>query len=84
MSSAASNYDVTRLITGAGIALASVILATLASPSCPPLLRTDGAFALLLTALHATMMFASSFVEEEQHFWYWIGGGWIAYLASLK
>jgi hypothetical protein len=26
------------------------------------------------------MMFASSFVEEEQHFWYWSASGWLAYL----
>jgi ethanolaminephosphotransferase len=26
------------------------------------------------------MMFASSYVEEEQHFWYWITAGWVAYL----
>lgn len=26
-------------------------------------------------------MFASSYVEEEQHFWYWAATGWLALLA---
>jgi ethanolaminephosphotransferase len=84
MSSAASNYDLTRLLLGTGIAFASVILAALASPNGSLLLNTDGAFALLLTALYGVMMFASSYVEEEQHFWYWIAGGWIVYLACQR
>jgi ethanolaminephosphotransferase len=85
MSSAASNYDVNRLVTGIAIAFISVTLAAVAATaSGSSLLNADGTFALLLTALYSIMMFASSYVEEEQHFWYWIAGGWIAYLSSLK
>lgn len=29
-----------------------------------------------LTAAYGAMMFASSFVEEEHHFWYWTASGW--------
>jgi hypothetical protein len=26
------------------------------------------------------MMFASSYVEEEHHYWYWVTSGWITYI----
>jgi ethanolaminephosphotransferase len=85
MSSAASNYDVNRLVTGIGVAFSSIALAAVAATSNrASFLSSDGAFAFLLTTLYAIMMFASSYVEEEQHFWYWITGGWIAYLSSVK
>jgi len=39
-----------------------------------------GTYALVLSMLVPIalgfMMFASSFVEEEQHFWYWISAPW--------
>ena len=84
MSSAASNYDVNRLITGASIAFLSVTLAICSATGGMSLVNADGAFGLHLTGLYAVMMFASSYVEEEQHFWYWIAGGWFAYLSSRK
>lgn len=30
----------------------------------------------IMAIAYAVMMFASSFVEEEQHFWYWVASGW--------
>lgn len=30
------------------------------------------------------MMFATSYVEEEQHFWYWVTAAWMAYLYTAK
>jgi ethanolaminephosphotransferase len=35
----------------------------------------DWTFPIMALA-YAVMMFASSFVEEEQHFWYWVASGW--------
>ena len=84
MSSAASNYDVNRLVAGIGFAFASVVLAGLAASGGMSLLSLDGLFGFVMTVLYGIMMFASSYVEEEQHFWYWIAGGWIAYLGSFK
>jgi ethanolamine phosphate transferase 2 subunit G len=84
MSSAASNYDVTRLMIGSALAATSVLLAGIAALAGMTLLNADGVFAFVMATLYGIMMFASSYVEEEQHFWYWIAGGWVAYLGCLK
>lgn len=34
-----------------------------------------------VTLAHGVMMFASSYVEEEQQFWYWACSGWLVFLA---
>ncbi|OLN81583.1 GPI ethanolamine phosphate transferase 2 [Colletotrichum chlorophyti] len=74
MSSMASNYDMGRLhlgISTAGIIAGSLILA--ARYSLIPL--------LLIAITYGIMMFASSYVEEEQHFWYWATSAWLGFLA---
>jgi ethanolaminephosphotransferase len=81
MSSAASNYNVNRLYQGAIAATVAVIVSGLA---CFPTLRkaaTGGApfFGILLLS-YGGLMFASSYVEEEQQFWYWMLSGWQCYL----
>jgi ethanolaminephosphotransferase len=47
-------------------------------------LMGDSAPAMLLfpvvTAAYGVMMFASSYVEEEHHFWYWSATGWFMVL----
>jgi ethanolaminephosphotransferase len=30
----------------------------------------------LMSLLYCIMMFASSYVEEEHHFWYWMASAW--------
>ncbi|KAK2761397.1 major facilitator super transporter protein [Arachnomyces sp. PD_36] len=80
MSSAASNYDLPRLIIGsvlAGIAVGSSVIVSFAPISQSP---TSGAFFIFTVVSYGIMMFASSYVEEEQQFWYWIFSGWIVYL----
>ncbi|KJZ73379.1 hypothetical protein HIM_07173 [Hirsutella minnesotensis 3608] len=78
MSSMASNYDVPRLFIGQGLA----IVVTL-SMGAALMLGQVGATPLLLTTLsYGAMMFASSYVEEEQHFWYWSSTFWIAWLGA--
>ncbi|PNY29776.1 GPI ethanolamine phosphate transferase 2 [Tolypocladium capitatum] len=80
MSSMASNYDMSRLTIGQGLAtaatLASVVVASLQSAH-----RSGTVIPLLLiTVSYGIMMFASSYVEEEQHFWYWSSSLWVAWL----
>ncbi|KKY20556.1 putative gpi ethanolamine phosphate transferase 2 [Diplodia seriata] len=71
LSSTASNYNVTLLIVGAVLATASMALALAVISSGLFPTSTAGIFFALLTVLYGIMMFASSYVEEEQHFWYW-------------
>ncbi|KAH8821521.1 GPI ethanolamine phosphate transferase-like protein 2 [Xylogone sp. PMI_703] len=80
MSSTASNYDMSRLILGIVISSISLILTAAATGS----VATGSIKALLpfisIALAYGIMMFASSYVEEEQHFWYWTTTAWIAML----
>ncbi|ORY63496.1 GPI ethanolamine phosphate transferase [Pseudomassariella vexata] len=81
MSSMASNYDMNRLLSGAvtaALALLLSLVATLVSAQT----ATRTALPLAgITLLYGIMMFASSYVEEEHHFWYWSTSAWVVYLA---
>ena len=80
MSRTASNYNVSRLILGlliTGIAGLLVLPATYKECTRH---RSSGMFLTLMTIACGMMMFASSYVEEEQQFWYWICSAWIVYL----
>ena len=80
LSSIASSYDVPRMVAGVVLAFASLILAVFAFPTFwPPSLA--GSALTVTTLLYGVMMFATSYVEEEQHFWYWITPAWLALLA---
>ncbi|ETS72892.1 hypothetical protein PFICI_15399 [Pestalotiopsis fici W106-1] len=84
MSGMASNYDITRLTQGVTIALLLAVSSILAvflvaekSTGVPP------CFAAIML-LYGIMMFASSYVEEEQHFWYWATTAWLLYLSRTR
>ncbi|KAM0719194.1 hypothetical protein Q7P37_005099 [Cladosporium fusiforme] len=80
LSSTASSYDVPRMFTGIAIAGVSLLFTILAFPTMwPPSLAGSGL--TITTLLYGVMMFASSYVEEEQHFWYWTTPAWLALLA---
>ena len=79
MSSAASNYDVPRLLIGTGLAILICILSVFTIPPLRPISSAGLYYSLTLT-LYAVLMFASSYVEEEHNFWYWITSGWFLYL----
>ncbi|KAK5108293.1 hypothetical protein LTR62_008608 [Meristemomyces frigidus] len=82
LSGAASSYDVPRLLQGILISVAAFVLAVLSSPSLwPP--STAGVVFTATSLLYAIMVFASSYVEEEQHFWYWVLPAWMT-LFTIK
>ena len=73
---AASSYKVARMLSGVGLAAISVVLALISMPSLGHL-TTKGLFATVSIALLGLMMFGSSYVEEEQHYWYWLTPCWV-------
>ncbi|KAI9757849.1 MAG: major facilitator super transporter protein [Chaenotheca gracillima] len=80
MSGTASNYDVSKLVGGIGLAAVAVIVSIVA---CASTFLQSGATALLFIAMtlsYGGMMYASSYVEEEHHFWYWSTSAWFIYL----
>ena len=83
MSSTASSYDIPRMGTGMAIAVLALVLATISlSNLWPP--SFAGTFFALTSLLYGVMMFASSYVEEEQHFWYWLTPAWVLFLVVKR
>lgn len=80
MSSTASNYDISKLIVGQVLAmLASVIAIAAAWTSLANSLRTSLPLLVVIIS-YGIIMGASSYVEEEQHFWYWMTTAWLGLL----
>lgn len=84
MSGTASNYDLTRLVEGIGVAAVALLLALSASFKSLYNSGAAGLFFLAVLVSYSIMMFASSYVEEEQHFWYWMQAGWLAWLFAKE
>ncbi|KAB8237858.1 mannose-ethanolamine phosphotransferase LAS21 [Aspergillus alliaceus] len=80
MSSAASNYSLIHLWIGLSIACFAVLLALLPVKRLLLNCKLAGVFLVFSILSYSGMMFASSYVEEEQQFWYWILVGWVFYL----
>lgn len=77
----ASNYDVPRLTLGQITAVVVVLLSVFAAYHNAGRLSTSAFPFMLITTAYGIMMFASSYVEEEQHFWYYCTTAWVAYVS---
>ncbi|KAK1062769.1 major facilitator super transporter protein [Friedmanniomyces endolithicus] len=79
LSNAASSYDIPRMVVGILLSASALTLAIISLPTLwPP--STAGVFFATASLLYGAMMFASSYVEEEQHFWYWLTPAWVLIL----
>lgn len=72
----ASNYDVPRLALGLGVSIVAVLSAATAVHQLSPQSARDTSSLAIISIGYGIMMFASSYVEEEQHFWYWATTAW--------
>lgn len=76
LSIAASNYNLSWMSAGIAVTFSALMLSVF---SFVPLLESSklaNVFLPTITLAYGIMMFASSYVEEEHHFWYWIASGW--------
>lgn len=78
----ASNYDIPKLGLGLSAAASSMVLAIGATYAFVSRGGGSGLTQLapisVITITYGIMMFASSYVEEEHHFWYWSTSAWLA------
>lgn len=71
MSRLGISIGLAALATVAGIAtISTALFAT----------KATGLWISLVFVAYGIMMFASSYVEEEQHFWYWTSSSWLGWL----
>ena len=84
MSATASRYSAGKLY--GGIAVAALVEILSFGTSSPLLLNQSkaGRIVLLVTSAHGLMMFASSFVEEEHQYWYFIASAWFLWLGMKQ
>ena len=84
MSGTASDYNISRLYAGIVIAMVSFMAVFLNALPAILTASTAGVWISFVTIMYSIMMFASSYVEEEHHFWYWSSSGWLAWLSTRK
>ncbi|PPJ52725.1 hypothetical protein CBER1_11161 [Cercospora berteroae] len=83
LSGTASSYNIPRMFTGIALTAFIIGLAVSSFPQLWPASSARVIFALI-SLLYGTLMFASSYVEEEQHFWYWLTPAWIAVFTIIR
>lgn len=86
MTSMASNYNMPRLYQGIALTLIAIVASGVAFHISRAISEPEASAVpfVLTTAAYGTMMFASSYVEEEHHFWYWACTLYLAYLGTRR
>jgi len=77
LSGTASNYNLDKMYAGIAIAVLGVALAVTSILSAHVELDLGTLANNTISLTYGATMFASSYVEEEQQFWYWTVGGWL-------
>jgi ethanolaminephosphotransferase len=80
MRGTSSNYKLPRLYIGLLTALIVVLVSFASAYKTLSTSGFPGLFLVATTICNGCMMFASSYVEEEQQFWYWVSSAWSTYL----
>ncbi|KAF2719617.1 alkaline phosphatase-like protein [Polychaeton citri CBS 116435] len=83
MSGTASSYNISRMVAGIALTALTLTSAILSFPQVFPL-RTPELLFQTASILYGVMMFASSYVEEEQRYWYWAAPAWLLYLTLSR
>lgn len=81
MSTTASNYNVSLLYIGIAIALLTDFIVLLINFHIFVKARVSGLWTSFVILSYGMIMFGSSYIEEEQHFWYWTTSAWFSWLA---
>ncbi|KAK1832274.1 GPI ethanolamine phosphate transferase 2 [Podospora conica] len=80
MSGMAGNYNIPRLLLGLAVIIGAVAVSAASVSSLVDSSVTQPPYLPIIILAYGAMMFASSYVEEEQHFWYWATTAWFGLL----
>lgn len=77
----ASNYNMSKLMLGQILSVVATSMVVFTVYQNAENISTSAVPFALITIAYGMMMFASSYVEEEQHFWYYTATAWLAYVS---
>lgn len=80
MRNLASEYDLWKLHLGTAVALLATITILIPCGTLSMKATLADLWVASISLMQGCMMFASSYVEEEHQFWYWVTSGWFVWL----